>query len=57
MLIEPVDVTLSSYDGSPIECIGIVELNVQYKNKYLQIFPFYTTELGLATKGIKLFRE
>ena len=57
MLIEPVDVTLSSYDGSFIECMGIVEFKVQYENKYLQMFPFYVTELGSSTMGINLFGE
>ena len=57
ILIEPADVTLPSYDGSPIECIGIVEFNVQYENKYLQMFAFYVTELGSSTMRINLLRE
>ena len=56
-LIEPADVTFSSYDGSPIECIGIVEYKMQYENKYLQMFPFYVIELDSSTMGINLFRE
>ena len=53
--LDPADVVFFSYDGSHIECLGVVRLTVHYNDKIIKSFPFYIAEAGASTLGINLF--
>ena len=48
-------VTLRTYSGEPIPCLGQVSVSVQLGRQLLTQFPFYVTERGSSMMGVDLF--
>ena len=48
-------VTLRTYSGEPIPCLGRVFVTVQLGSQLLTQFPFYVTERGSSMMGVDLF--
>jgi len=48
-------VSLKSFDGKPISCIGCCTVPVQLGDMLLPSFTFYVTELGESMMGVDLF--
>ena len=53
--LQPSDVTLRTYSGQPITCLGRVELPVSMGGVQVQRFPFYVTAKGESVMGVDLF--
>lgn len=53
--LQPTDVTLRTYSGQPIACLGRVELPVSLGAAHLPSFKFYVTAKGESLMGVDLF--
>ena len=49
------NVTLSTYSGTLIPCLGRVFVTVRFDNRMVDQFPFYVTERGASIMGVDLF--
>ena len=52
---EPSNVKLSTYTGSPINVLGTVRLNVNFRSQELTSFPFHVVRSGNNLLGMDLF--
>jgi hypothetical protein len=48
-------ITLSTYSGAPIPCLGRVFTTVRFHDRVVDQFPFYVTERGASIMGVDLF--
>lgn len=53
--LQPSDVTLRTYSGQPIACLGRMELPVSLGEVCLPSFTFYVTAKGESVMGVDLF--
>ena len=53
--LQPSDVTLRTYNGQPIACLGRISLPVSLGGAYLSTFTFYVTAKGESVMGVDLF--
>ena len=53
--LQPSDVSLRTYSGQPIACLGRIELPVSFDGSRLPSFTFYVTEKGGLVMGVDLF--
>ena len=53
--LQPSDVTLRTYNGQPIACLGRIRLPVSLGETHLSSFTFYVTEKGDSVMGVDLF--
>jgi hypothetical protein len=53
--LQPSDVTLRTYNGQPIACLGRIQLPVSLGETHLSSFTFYVTEKDDSVMGVDLF--
>jgi hypothetical protein len=53
--LQPSDVTLRTYSGQPIACLGRIQLPVSLGETHLPSFNFYVTAKGESVMGVDLF--
>ena len=53
--LQPSDVTLRTYSGQPIECLGRMQVPVSLDEVRLPSFTFYVTAKGESVMGVDLF--
>lgn len=53
--LQPSDITLRTYNGQPIACLGRIQLPVSLGDAHLPSFTFYVTAKGDSVMGVDLF--
>ena len=53
--LQPTNVTLRTYSGQPIACLGRIQVSVSLGCAHLSSFTFYVTAKGDSVMGVDLF--